>query len=261
MRVLFGKGRKSTDSDSQLILKVNNCGSYKEVDEDVKILRSEGRKDYHLLFVANGEFRVDGIAYASGHCALYRPNEPHNYVYKSAEGSVYYWLHFTGTDAGEIVKDFDGRCLCYNDKSSDVNNILEMMISACVNGGDKSEEYIATLLRALCILLCEKKTEKPFAKAIAMMRDFSQQHVLADYAQASFMSEGHFTKAFKTAYGITPLKYKTKLQTDHAKFLLASTSLKVSAVSALSGFCDPLYFSRVFKKNTGYSPEQYRKNL
>jgi AraC-like DNA-binding protein len=109
--------------------------------------------------------------------------------------------------------------------------------------------------------LCEKKTEKPFAKAIAMMNDFSQNHTLSDYAQASFMSEGHFTRAFKSFYGVSPIKYKTKLQTDYAKYLLASTSLKVSAVATLSGIADPLYFSRVFKKNTGCSPEQYRKNL
>ena len=51
------------------------------------------------------------------------------------------------------------------------------------------------------------------------------------------------------------------LTPDYAKYLLTSTSLKVSAVASLSGFDDPLYFSRVFKKNTGYSPDKYRKNL
>lgn len=261
MRVLFGKGRKNTDSNSALTLKVNNCGSYKNVDEDIELVRAKGRKDFHLLFVASGEFVVDGIKYPSSHCALYKPNEAHNYVYKACEDSVYYWIHFTGVNADELVKDFTSRCISYKDKSTDVNNILEMMISACVNGGERSEEYIVILLRALCILLCEKKTEKPFAKAIAMMNDFSQNHTLSDYAQASFMSEGHFTRAFKSFYGASPIKYKTKLQTDYAKYLLASTSLKVSAVATLSGIADPLYFSRVFKKNTGCSPEQYRKNL
>ncbi|MBE5731599.1 MAG: AraC family transcriptional regulator [Clostridiales bacterium] len=261
MRVLFGKGRKNTDSDSELILKVNNCGSYKNVSEDIELVRVNGRKDYHLLFVASGEFVVDGISYPSSHCALYKPNEAHNYTYKASEGSVYYWIHFTGTQAEEIVEDFTGRCVCYKDKSNDVNNILEMMISACVNSGERSEDYIVALLKALCILLCEKKIEKPFAKAIAMMSDFSQNHTLEDYSQASFMSDGHFIRAFKQSYGVTPLKYKTKLQTDYAKYLLTSTSLKVSVVASLSGFDDPLYFSRVFKKNTGYSPDKYRKNL
>jgi AraC-like DNA-binding protein len=261
MRVLFGKGRKDTDSDSELVLKVNNCGSYKDVDEDVELVREHGRKDLHLLFVANGEFVVDGVCYTSGHCALYRPNEAHHYVYKAGEGSVYYWVHFTGTNAGDIIKDFTKRCVCYRDKSSDVNNILEMMIGACVNGGERCEEYLIALLQALCILLCEKTIDKPFAKALAMMSDFSQSHTLYDFAQASYMSEGHFTRAFKLAYGVTPLKYKSKLQTDYAKFLLASTSLKVSVVATLAGFDDPLYFSRVFKKNTGSSPEKYRKNL
>ncbi len=261
MRVLFGKGRKSTDSDSDLFLKVNNCGSYKDVDEDIVLIRTEGRKDYHLLFVASGELKVDGISYPSGHCALYRPNEAHNYTYKSGDGSVYYWVHFAGTNANEVVQDFVGRCVCYRDKINDVNNILEMMIGACVNGGEKSEEYLTALLTALCIILCEKKIEKPFAKIIAMMNDFSQQHKLVDYAQACYMSEGHFSRAFKQVYGVTPIKYKTKLQIDYAKFLLTSTFLKISAIASLSGFDDSLYFSRVFKKYTGCSPDKYRNNI
>lgn len=37
--------------------------------------------------------------------------------------------------------------------------------------------------------------------------------------------------------------------------------LSVSAAAAKVGFNDPLYFSRVFRKNTGMSPSEYRKQI
>lgn len=262
MRILFGNGRKSTESCADIPLKVNNCGWYRDLNCDMEINRPNGRVDYHLLFVAKGEFIVDGITYTSGHCALYRPNEPHSYCYKAEEGSVFYWVHFTGSTAENAVKNFSGRCVSYENCSHDVNNLLEMMINACVNGGEYVVDFMASLLSAICVLLCKKQTQSPpFLKAIALMKDFQQNATLSDYAQACCMSEGHFSRSFKEFYGIPPQKYRVKLQVDHAKFLLSGTSLKISAVASLSGFSDPLYFSRVFKKTTGYSPDAYRKNI
>ena len=48
---------------------------------------------------------------------------------------------------------------------------------------------------------------------------------------------------------------KTKL----AKHLLASTEMNISAVSEKCGFENEKYFMQQFKKNTGYTPGQYRE--
>ena len=260
MRVLFSRGRKSTDRFEPVTLKVNNCGSHKEVDKDVELYRQNGRVDYHLLFVAKGEFIVDGKSYRDGYCALYRPGETHDYVYKAGENTVYYWLHFTGIEAENVVKNFTERCVSYKDKSNDVNTLLEMLLTASVGEQGENEEYLTSLLRAICSLITLPKNPKPFAPVIAMMNDFSVEQTLTDYAKACFMSEGNFSRAFKQAYGVTPLQYKTQLKIDYAKYLLLGTLLKISEIAVMSGFSDPLYFSRVFKKQIGVSPEQYRRN-
>jgi AraC-like DNA-binding protein len=259
MRVLFSRGRKNTDKFEPVTLKVNNCGSHKEVDKAVEVFRQNGRVDYHLIFVAKGELIVDGKTYRDGYCALYRPSETHDYTYKEGENSAYYWLHFTGIEAESVVRNFTERCVSYKDKSTDVNTLLEMLLTASVGGNGENEEYLTSLLRAICSLITLPQTPKPFASVIAMMNDFSMEQSLSDYAKASFMSEGNFSRAFKQAYGVTPLQYKTQLKIDYAKYLLVGTLLKISEISAMSGFSDSLYFSRVFKKQTGVSPEQYRR--
>ena len=44
-----------------------------------------------------------------------------------------------------------------------------------------------------------------------------------------------------------------------AKYLLSSTDLSVEQVSLDCGFSDSAYFCRLFKKETGFTPTQYRK--
>jgi two-component system response regulator YesN len=44
-----------------------------------------------------------------------------------------------------------------------------------------------------------------------------------------------------------------------AAMQLKYTSKSVTEIAALVGFLDPKHFSKVFKKHTGFSPLQYRK--
>ena len=46
---------------------------------------------------------------------------------------------------------------------------------------------------------------------------------------------------------------------EKARLLLRETDLKVREIAARLGYDDPFYFSNVFKKCVGVSPEQYRR--
>lgn len=70
----------------------------------------------------------------------------------------------------------------------------------------------------------------------------------------------YFRRCFREETGMTPLEYITKLRINEARELLIRSTFKsVEAVSELCGFNDCFYFSKVFKKHTGYSPRDYRK--
>lgn len=106
-------------------------------------------------------------------------------------------------------------------------------------------------------------------KSKALKLEKAREMMAEDYADSTLsvhrlawelsMSEGHFRRLFKTAYGCAPMDFLKNLRIGHAKDLLLSTDLSVSQISFRVGFEDAAYFSRVFKAETLHSPLQYRK--
>lgn len=71
----------------------------------------------------------------------------------------------------------------------------------------------------------------------------------------------YFRRCFKEDFDKTPLEYLTDLRIDHAKKLLKQMSFQgIENVALQCGFKDIYYFSKAFKKHTGVSPSEYRKN-
>lgn len=69
------------------------------------------------------------------------------------------------------------------------------------------------------------------------------------------ISDAYFRSIFITRYGVPPKKYITEQRLLYAKQLLEYGECRsVNEAARLSGFEDPLYFSRVFKAKYGYSP-------
>ena len=75
------------------------------------------------------------------------------------------------------------------------------------------------------------------------------------------LSYKYLEESFKKKTGRTIQQYHTDLRMHEAARLLRSTLLSVSEISTRIGYQDPLYFSNVFKKATGYSPRAYRNNI
>lgn len=69
----------------------------------------------------------------------------------------------------------------------------------------------------------------------------------------------YLNRVFKQSRGKTIFAYLAEIRIQHARELMASTSMKVSAIGRQVGFEDECYFSKVFKKYTGVSPSQYEK--
>lgn len=74
------------------------------------------------------------------------------------------------------------------------------------------------------------------------------------------MSKSSFYRAFTEEYGITPVQLILEERLKFAKRLLNDENLSVKEVAYASGFNDPNYFSRMFRKLEGYSPSEYKNN-
>jgi len=73
------------------------------------------------------------------------------------------------------------------------------------------------------------------------------------------VSEYHLSKVFHLEYGVTLIHHIGVMRIDIAKTMLRSTGESVSVVAQRTGFSSAESFSHVFRKHTGMSPRQFRK--
>ena len=78
-------------------------------------------------------------------------------------------------------------------------------------------------------------------------------------AEKTAMSEVYFRKLFKSQYHLSPVQYITSIRLKKAKELMKYPFLTLEECALQSGFSSLQYFCRVFKKSTGTTPAQYRK--
>ncbi|WP_199426876.1 response regulator transcription factor [Thermaerobacillus caldiproteolyticus] len=84
---------------------------------------------------------------------------------------------------------------------------------------------------------------------------------LEEVAEHVGLSPYYFSKLFKDRFGMTFIDYLTEVRIERAKEEMRDPKKSLKEVCFLVGYNDPNYFSRVFKKQTGLSPTEYRKTL
>lgn len=93
-----------------------------------------------------------------------------------------------------------------------------------------------------------------------LAREYQNSGVtLNDVSSHVCMSNSHFCTIFSQEMGVTFTEYLTNLRMSKAKELLRTTQMRSSDVAYAVGYNDPHYFSYLFKKHTGVTPRDYRK--
>ncbi len=81
---------------------------------------------------------------------------------------------------------------------------------------------------------------------------------LEEFARHAGLSVSYFSELFREQVHQSPLSYFTQLKIRAACRLLDLSGKSVKVVAMETGYSDPYYFSRVFKKVMGISPDKYR---
>jgi transcriptional regulator GlxA family with amidase domain len=105
-------------------------------------------------------------------------------------------------------------------------------------------------------------TEPLIQRAIAWMtQNLTQPASIDDLANAMHVSYRTLNRRFIQITGLTPLAYLQALKIERAKELLEGTSGDFEAITAKVGYEDASSFRRLFKRSTGLSPAQYRRQF
>ena len=100
-------------------------------------------------------------------------------------------------------------------------------------------------------------------RAVAHMeRNFSRDIRLPMLAREAGISKYHLCRVFKRHTGLTPMRFLARLRMERAKALLkeGKNSFSVSMVAAEVGFNDLGSFIKLFKRATGLTPGEFRKD-
>lgn len=91
--------------------------------------------------------------------------------------------------------------------------------------------------------------------------NFSRDISLDDVSREADISPYYFSKLFKQETGKNFIEYLTQIRLRNARELLQNSQYSIKEICAQSGYSDPNYFSRIFKKYEGMTPSEYRERL
>ncbi|MCI8508447.1 MAG: AraC family transcriptional regulator [Lachnospiraceae bacterium] len=266
--------------DKSRPLIVGSCGTYRLYSRpELSTYRPRGRIDYQLIYVASGKayfyFEDREEIVTAGHMVLYRPKEVQKYVYYGTDQTEVYWVHFTGSDVKNILRQYgisDNMHVFYCGALLEYQSLFRLMIQELQMCREDYQELLAMVFRHILILIHRqmhnvKKTDSGFmTEEIDLAVTYFNEHYNTDicieeYAASRHMSTSWFIRNFRKYTGFTPMQYILEIRISNAESLLEATEYNITEISRIIGYDNPLYFSRLFKKSKGLSPSEYRKRI
>ena len=88
--------------------------------------------------------------------------------------------------------------------------------------------------------------------------NLNQDLNVPDLSNILHLHPNYFIHYFKNMVGKPPMEYINNLRIERAKKLLQSENISIGDIAVQIGFTSSYYFSRIFKKKTGFTPSDYR---
>lgn len=177
----------------------------------------------------------------------------------SKEGSKGINVLFTLKDGEgrEILLDYSPQVVAVDDNGF-YQDAMHRLHTAALQGGFsvlRAKELLYTILYRIVTgqtMVQDNPSLRVLFPAVRYMEEHLQQTLPVDQLAAlCFMSRSTFFRRFQAQYGQSPTAYHLHMRLQKSRDLLESGLYTVERVSELMGFCDPAYFSRIFRKIIG----------
>jgi AraC-like DNA-binding protein len=243
-------------------------------DMEPRMIHRAATSDYLLMhFHTMSDLIIDGqlTECPPNTFIIWRPNIEHQYGNRHTKWR-HSWIHVDGALAGKIIE--------YSELSPETpvqlaNCALTDWNLEALLGELKMQEqpdpviltsHFSIWMTQLRRVLSE--SERPVSRfkrlqaALSYIQDnIANSVALPALAATADLSVGHFTAEFKSYFGKSPIDYVLDFRLNRASYLLQDLQLSVSEIAARTGFNDPFYFSKQFKKKYRVSPTQFRRTL
>jgi AraC-like DNA-binding protein len=253
--------------------------------------------DYLLIYIQEGEceFKVNGIthSYQARDFCLIQPSQTVELTGKTYTITPY--LHFDlwftphrensfATRPGQLdltpyshflqpplnsLASLPTKFTADNFLEPDASHALKRIINLWNDGTKTSRIESENRLGALILGLVrawngDKTTQRPASNPLGWVPSYFSTHLsesvsVEEMAARARLSTSRFQAVFKESYGISPARYLVLMRVRHAEELLETSDWTLGHIAQLCGFSDVHHFAKVFKKVTGKTPGQARR--
>lgn len=221
-------------------------------------------------------------AVAPGDALLVAPAVPHYYAADEADPWSIIWFHFAGARATRFaaqlgasqriaagpvsglwaLHDLMGRMIelrrlgCTRAVLLESNALGEVVLARLY-----SEASLAPIgpAEAQPVQVLDDRARKLQQVLLFLRVHFARELTVPEVARACHVSPSWLFHAFREHTGFSPLSYAIHLRLQEACRLLSLTDRKLADIASVVGYDDGFYFSRLFKKHLGLSPDAYRR--
>jgi YesN/AraC family two-component response regulator len=177
-------------------------------------------------------------------------------------------IFMSGFNDREYIKGaLDIRAMAFIDKPIDEDELIEKLERAI-----KASVQIKRDINAVRSFVNGETARRVMENALAediphtikMTRKYINDNfnnpilTINDIAKHVHTSAGHLSAVFKNHTKHTLLQYITHCRMEFAKKQLVDTNNKIMDIARETGYRDSYYFSKVFQRETGMTPQKYR---
>ncbi len=166
------------------------------------------------------------------------------------------------------IKQFVSLCLAVDEMGlrnelSEMDSILDNVLFQIDNATEIKMWQKQKTIEFINMIKVAKSSK--FKKMLVDIEQFVKNNyqyeiTLKDVASVVYISPQYLSKIFRKEKGMPFVEWLNEYRIEKAKIMLISDDIKITNVANLVGYNDYKYFSSVFKKYTGLSPRDYRKN-
>lgn len=259
------------DNSAYLIV---NCAGVCAFDCPFETNMPQGRNDVYMIYLYKGELELHAggeirVMHA-GQMIFFAPHTPYRYRKTDHTEMDYLWVHFTGFDALQLMEKcgFSARTLYEIGVGEEVVLAFSELFEEFIRNDFCADSACAAKACSLFVLLARlaarrgrgKEDLRSFQHSKEYMhRNFASEICIGELACMENLSVSRYRAAFRAHTGLSPSEYLAGLRMRNACTMLEQTDLSIQEIAQASGYEDSLYFSRIFRKNIGLSPSQYRE--
>ena len=263
----FHTGSLSSDKYPIMV----NCAGRYLCDSPFVTDLVRGREDYYLLYVERGELEVilNGSTYTarSGSTVIFPPHYPYKYTFAGNEPLSYLWVHFTGSYAGRFLSECgfgELPCLFHFDADTRIVPGFEKLFDIYRAHEPLQQQKLACGLEdiVLCMATELRRAEdsRSLTKSLGYIHTcYNKEIRIPDLAKMESLSNSRYITVFKQRMGMPPSEYIIHLRLNVACDLLKNRDVSVKEVAVRVGYDNPHFFSKIFKKHLGVSPQTYKE--